>query len=73
MEFKEYLFVLLIVLVTAVFTGYFTYRILDKKISILYSQIENFKNTVSQPDTSNQCFIKNNIPDTYNHQEPHSI
>ena len=43
MDLKEFIFILLIVAVTCVFTGYFTYRILNTKLESLINTVENLK------------------------------
>jgi hypothetical protein len=69
MDLKEFIFILLIIAVTCVFSSYFTYKILNTKIELLINDIEELKNhprdNLSREEFRN---VHNKINEKYNNE-----
>ena len=46
MDLKEYMFLLLIIIITGIFCSYYTYRILNKKIESINDELDELRNLV---------------------------
>ena len=74
MDFKEYLFLLLIIIITAIFSSYFTYRILNNKIQSVISELEYIKNgNKGFNNVENFNNSNNNVGSGYNSIVDHNI